>query len=89
VQTESTDAVHENDDRLGARRDLRAIKAPQKLLKPEPKKIVVVDDVLTTGAHFKAAQRILAEEFPVRRWSVASLRGARRSHRRRALLRHH
>ena len=31
---------------------------------PAPKSIAVVDDVLTTGAHFKAMQRILNEAFP-------------------------
>jgi predicted amidophosphoribosyltransferase len=31
---------------------------------PEPTHIWVIDDVLTTGAHFKAAQRVLLGRFP-------------------------
>jgi|SRR5579862_153524 len=34
------------------------------LTDPEPSVIAVVDDVLTTGAHFKAMKRILLETFP-------------------------
>jgi len=34
------------------------------LVRPLPNAIAVVDDVITTGAHFKAAQRILSENFP-------------------------
>jgi predicted amidophosphoribosyltransferase len=30
---------------------------------PRPSRIAVVDDVLTTGAHFKAIKRILKETF--------------------------
>ena len=36
----------------------------QTLTEPVPRLIAVVDDVLTTGAHFKAMQRILNETFP-------------------------
>lgn len=31
---------------------------------PFPKNIVIVDDVLTTGCHFKAMQKILLKQFP-------------------------
>lgn len=34
------------------------------LREPAPKCLVIFDDLLTTGAHFKAAQRILQETFP-------------------------
>jgi predicted amidophosphoribosyltransferase len=34
------------------------------LVDPVPSLIAVVDDVLTTGAHFKAMKRILIETFP-------------------------
>jgi hypothetical protein len=36
----------------------------EELSDPEPSLIFVVDDVLTTGSHFKAVQTILARRFP-------------------------
>jgi hypothetical protein len=39
-------------------------KIDQSLVEPIPSRIAVVDDVLTTGAHFKAMKRILQETFP-------------------------
>jgi len=36
----------------------------ESLLEPAPRVIAVVDDVLTTGAHFKAAQLLLSSRFP-------------------------
>jgi hypothetical protein len=64
VQDKSTDAVHESSHRLGPDDIYELYKLDKKLLKPPPQKILVVDDVLTTGAHFKAAKRILSDEFP-------------------------
>jgi predicted amidophosphoribosyltransferase len=32
--------------------------------KPQPSAIAVFDDVITTGRHFKAVQRLLAGSFP-------------------------
>ena len=34
-----------------------------RLCRPPPSRVMVVDDVLTTGAHFKAKQRLLSERF--------------------------
>lgn len=34
------------------------------LMEPVPVQIAVVDDVLTTGAHFKAMKQVLQETFP-------------------------
>ena len=34
------------------------------LVDPKPRQMAVVDDVLTTGAHFKAMQRLLNEMYP-------------------------
>jgi predicted amidophosphoribosyltransferase len=64
VQPASSDAAHNNENRptpseLGAR---YAIEDGLRL--PEPQMIAVVDDVITTGAHFVAMKRILQDEFP-------------------------
>jgi len=45
--------------------------------KPEPTAIVIVDDVLTTGAHFAAAKSVLSGRFP--RASLVGLFVARRA----------
>lgn len=64
VQTKSTAAAHETTDRPRPD-DLVAIyQIDENLADPEPTSIAVVDDVLTTGAHFKAMQRILHARFP-------------------------
>jgi predicted amidophosphoribosyltransferase len=36
----------------------------QSLVKPEPTKIVIFDDVLTTGSHFKACKQLIEKAFP-------------------------
>ena len=63
VQTESTAAAHESP----ARRDPCEIQAryrvDEELTSPAPAALIVVDDVLTTGAHFKAAQSVLIRRF--------------------------
>lgn len=43
---------------------------------PVPNKLVIVDDVLTTGCHFKAVQRVLVQRFP--RTQIVGLFLARR-----------
>lgn len=47
------------------------------LVIPPPESIAVVDDVLTTGAHFVAAKTLLAAQFP--RAAVRGLFAARRA----------
>jgi len=64
VQTTSTRASHACSDRLGID-ELRAIyRIEESLAAPQPQSLVVFDDVLTTGAHFKAAKAVLAARFP-------------------------
>lgn len=64
IQNQSTAAVHQSDDRLGPQkiRDLYTI--DHDLINPPPGRIVICDDVLTTGAHFKAVKSVLSETFP-------------------------
>lgn len=64
VQTTSTVAAHDSDQRPKPE-DLEALyRIDDTLVDPTPSTLLVVDDLLTTGAHFRAAQRVLAEVFP-------------------------
>lgn len=63
-QTRSTPGAHLLDDRPGPRQLYANYEIDDDLTEPTPSAIAVVDDVLTTGAHFKAMQRILNENFP-------------------------
>jgi len=66
VQSQSTVAAHEAA--AGQRvtvEDLLAIyEIDEALADPEPTKIVILDDVLTAGTHFRAMQVILSQRFP-------------------------
>lgn len=64
VQKASTDAVHHSDTRLRPEALEALYEIDQKLTAPTPNVIGLFDDVLTTGAHFKAAQSILQKTFP-------------------------
>ena len=64
VQKHSTEPVHSSDLRLGPDEIESLYEINEALEKPEPKLIAVVDDVLTTGAHFRVAQTILSACFP-------------------------
>ncbi len=65
-QTKSMPAAHEQED--GQRPKPEVLRAcyllEQDLLTPTPKQLVVIDDLLTTGCHFKAVQMVLGEAFP-------------------------
>ena len=64
VQTESVCASHGRDDRPGPN-EIRALYwIDEELVAPQPVRIALVDDVLTTGAHFRAAKLALAAHFP-------------------------
>ena len=64
VQIESTDSFHTS----GKQRFPEEIEAlysiDKSLLEPKPSYIAVVDDILTTGAHFRAMRAVLSSRFP-------------------------
>ena len=64
VQTESTDAVHDSDIRPRPEEIEALYEVNETISEPTPSVIVVVDDLLTTGAHFRAMESILAARFP-------------------------
>lgn len=64
IQTQSTDAAHDSFSRPTTE-DLVAIYAvDETVAAPPPSRIVLLDDVLTTGAHFKAAKAVVQQRFP-------------------------
>lgn len=64
VQTRSTAAAHELQNRPGPNDILGHYQFDPALQLPTPHTIGIFDDVLTTGAHFKAAQMLLRNQFP-------------------------
>ena len=64
VQEFSTDAVHDNEVRPTPDEIVARYKLEETLLQPEPGFIAVVDDVLTTGSHYRAAHTLLRTRFP-------------------------
>ena len=63
IQTQSTAAAHESEIRLNPSQLYNLYEIDETQCNPGPARIVIVDDVVTAGAHFKAAQRILSEHF--------------------------
>ena len=64
VQTESTAAVHAGDRRPAPERIEALYRIDETLTGPVRDIIAVVDDILTTGAHFRAAKSVLSARFP-------------------------
>jgi hypothetical protein len=64
VQEASTDPAHHSDNRPRPETLEPLYKIDQTLTMPKPQVIALFDDVLTTGAHFKAAQSLLNKAFP-------------------------
>jgi len=63
-QIVSTQGAHLLQDRPGPQDIYDNYEIDESLAAPVPLTIAVVDDVLTTGAHYKAMARILKERFP-------------------------
>ena len=64
VQTQSTDAVHDREIRPRPEEIEALYRIDETLREPAPRLVAVVDDLLTTGAHFRAAKSILSARFP-------------------------
>ena len=64
VQTVSTDAVHVRDVRPAPEQVQALYRIDETLTGPIRDIIAVVDDILTTGAHFRAAKSVLSARFP-------------------------
>ena len=64
VLKHSIDAFHSSDVRPGPDEIEGLYRIDDELTQPEPDLIVIVDDVLTTGAHFRSAQAVLSSHFP-------------------------
>jgi hypothetical protein len=63
-QRESTEAAHSTEVRPRVDELCDNYVIDETLVDPPPRVIGVIDDVLTTGSHFKAAQRLLRRRFP-------------------------
>lgn len=64
IQTETIDAAHDSDIRPRPDDLVTVYTIDESIALPEPKTLFVFDDVLTTGAHFKAMQRVLNNRYP-------------------------
>lgn len=60
----SHEAVHEGGNRLSPDELVDIFEIDENLATPEPTKIVIVDDVLTAGSHYRAMHRVLSKRFP-------------------------
>ena len=78
VQMVSTEPVHANDVRLKPEEIEELYQVDEASLGSMQELIAIVDDVLTTGAHFRAAKSILSNPFP--KTPVVGLFIARRAH---------
>jgi hypothetical protein len=64
VQKTTTRASHESDDRLSPDELAALYSIDESLVHDMRSSIVIFDDMLTTGSHFKAMQSVLSQRFP-------------------------
>lgn len=64
LQKNTREASHATGDRQTIKEHLENWFIDTRLLEPAPKHIAIFDDVITTGASFKAAQLLLQRAFP-------------------------
>jgi len=64
IQSESTPAAHESEIRPAPDELEDRYAMNPNLIEPRPTYLILIDDVLTTGSHFRAAKQILLQVFP-------------------------
>jgi len=64
IQRQTMEAAHDADIRPGPDQIAAGYQIDENLCKPVPNAIALFDDVITTGAHFVAARRVLQVRFP-------------------------
>lgn len=65
IQNQSTEADHlSTQKRPNPEQRKSFYTINESLLKPLPKSLLIIDDMITTGSHFKAFKSMLAEAFP-------------------------
>lgn len=64
LQYESTEAAHVSARRPGVGDLIDNYRINEEVAEPAPPDIALFDDVLTSGAHFKAAQSVLRDRYP-------------------------
>jgi hypothetical protein len=57
-------AAHESEDRLRPDELAQHLALDETVCQPPPSRIVIFDDVLTTGCHFRAVRSVLHQRFP-------------------------
>lgn len=63
-QTESYQASHKTTTRVSQEHLDAIYRIDDSVLMPAPSRIVIIDDVLTSGCHYRAMKKILATNFP-------------------------
>ena len=64
VQKTTLPPFHVSGNKLGPGELVEVYKIDSSLIAPAPERIIVVDDVITTGSHFKAMKTILSKQYP-------------------------
>lgn len=65
VMTRSVQQSHLAEERVSIGELIESMSVAEAFTQPEPRTIGIVDDVLTTGRHFKAVQTVIRRRFPV------------------------
>jgi len=63
-QKESMAPTHTSDERHSIQELVENYEIDEKLAKPIPTHIVIADDMVTAGAHFRAMRKVLGNRFP-------------------------